>query len=467
MKKITAILLCVIMVLSLTACGSGRESASAKSENTAAEKTSDAGAGQKAQAESGDSSKTDGGESNAAPAQAAGTENPEIAALEKQYRNLTEDELKWEYNSSAKTIVISGEGPMKDYRENEPEWYQYCDQALKIVIGQDVTSVGAAAFLWFTAVEEVELGPNVEFLGDSAFSNCSCLRTVNFPDSLKYIGAAAFNNDLLHSSNGFAFPEGMLYLGEDAFRSAFKENEVTIPASLATIGTGAFANVFVSAFNVDPANPAFASIDGVLYDKSITTLINYPADKKDTVFEIPQTVESILKDAIEVTNTLEKIVIPASVISIEEEAVFWNYALKNIEVDAANNAYKSEDGVLFSKDGQNLLSYPAASDRTEYTIPEGTKRICVYAMSQANNLTEIHSNEGLAEIGEGGLYFCQNLTLIGLPESIQTIENSAFEFCDMLSEIRYAGGSADWQKVEIGEGNDRLTDGSIEIHCVE
>ena len=462
MRKVFTIILCIIMVLSLTACGgSDGENSSVKSEGTV-------GADEKVSADSEATGKTEAtGDSKVASDQSAKAGSPEITALENKYRGLAEDELKWEYNSAAKTIVISGDGPMKDYLENEPEWYQYFDQAVKVVIGDGVTSVGAGAFFNFTAIEEVELGEKVEFIGDSAFYYCTCLRTVNFPAGLKYIDKYAFYNDLLHSSNGFTFPEGMLHLGENSFHSAFKENTVSIPASLTSIEKGAFSNVFVTAFNVDPENSEFTSVDGILYDKNITTLINYPADKQETLFEIPQTVSSILKDAIEVTNTLEKIVIPASVTLIEEEAIFWNYALRNIEVDAANNAYKSEDGVLFSKDGKLLLSYPAASDRTEYTIPEGTERICVYAVSQANNLTEIHCAEGLKEISDYGMYNCQNLISIGLPASIETIGSEAFTFCDALSEINYTGNSSGWQNVKIGEGNDRLIDGSIEIHCVE
>ena len=356
---------------------------------------------------------------------------------------------------------------MKEYLENAPEWDKYCDEARKVIIGKDVTSVGAGAFLWFSCLEEVELGEKVEFVGDAAFSNCSCLRTVNFPSGLKYVGAAAFNNALLHSDSGFTFPEGMLYIGGEGFRSAFKENAVTIPASLSVIEEGAFANTFVSAFNVDEANPSYTSVDGVLYNKDVTTLINYPADKQEAKYEIPGTVTAILQEAITVTNTLENVVIPASVTNIEEESIFWNYGLKTFDVDEANSSFKSVDGVLFSKDGKRLISYPLASDRTEYTVPEGTERICNYSMSQANNLTELHIGQGVKEIGGLGCYFCQNLKKLGLPGSIESIEDEAFMFCDALTEINYTGTSADWQNVSIGEDNDRLYDGSVPIRCAE
>ncbi len=461
LKNIIAGLCCFLAVTAMTSCSDGNSSETSgtsseviTSENTAEKKTIE-------EVTSSDE-KTEPEQKN------EDTEkNDEITGLEKKYSGITEDELKWEYDTASKTIVISGEGPMKAYAEDVPEWEKYCDEAEKVVIGDDVTSVGDAAFWYFLEIKEVKLGASVEYIGDIAFSNCSSLRTVNFPSTLKYVGDYAFNNALLHSESGFAFPEGMMYIGDSAFHSAFKENTVSIPASLSVIEENAFANTIVSAFVVDEDNPAYSSVEGVFYDKRITTLINYPPGKQDTVFEIPDTVKTIKNDAIEVTNCLEKIVIPKSVSSIEEGAVFWNYALSYIEVDPDNSRYKSEDGVLYSKDGKLLLCYPIASDRTEYTVLDGTERIGTYSMSQAVNLTELHIGEGLKEIGEFGLFLCANLKSVGLPKSIKNIDEQALTSCDLLTEIRYAGTSDEWKNVSIGEGNELLTDGSVQIFPAE
>ena len=457
LKKITAVLLCVMLVFSLAACNNGGGSgASGTSANAASggKNTTDA------------SGKADDPGKSGEPGTNDRTSG-KIAELEQKYKNLTQDDLKWEYNTASKTVVISGKGPMKDYTENAPEWDVYRETAEKIVIGDEVTSVGFGAFLSFSAVTEVKLGEAVEFVGDYAFDNCISLRTMNFPSNLKYIGESAFNNILLHSDNGFKFPEGMLYIGKYAFHSSFKEGTVTIPASLLVIGKYAFANMFVSGFAVDENNPNYASVDGVLYDKGITTLINYPAGKQDKLFTIPDTVTTICEEAIEVNNTLEKIVIPASVSSIEEGSIFWNYALTVIDVDANNNSYKSVDGVLFTKDGKKLICYPIASDRTEYTVPQGTERICKYAMSSATNLKEIHTNEGLLEIGDTGLYFCDNLNKLGLPKSLTSIEAKALALCNSLTEVRYAGTNSDWKNIKIGEQNEILTSENVRIYCAE
>ncbi len=458
MKKTAAIILCIAILFSLTACGSGTNSTPG---NESASTGQTQNSSQPAENNPSESGKNTGETTDPGHADDA------VRSLEKQFTGLAADEIQWDYNSASKTVVISGEGPMRDYLQTAPDWDQYSAEAEHVVIGDNVTSVGAGAFLFFSALKDVDLGNTVEFIGEAAFSNCEALWKVNFPASLKYVGAAAFNNDLLHSENGFAFPEGMLYIGEDAFRSAFKENAVSIPASLSVIGDGAFANTFVSAFVVDENNPSYASVDGVLYDKSVATLINYPADKRDTLFEIPDTVKTIRKNAIEVTNTLERIVIPAGTSEIEEGAIFWNYALACIDVDADNPYYRSDDGVLCTSDGKWLLSYPIASERTEYTVPEGCERICDYAFSQASKLTELHTGESLTEIGSYALYFCSGLAEVGLPKSLQTIESAAFLYCDALTRIDFAGSGSDWQQVEIKEMNELLSDGRVQVFCAQ
>ena len=458
MKKVIAIILCIVFLFSLTACGGGADTSP---DNVSVNNSQTQNNDQPEENTSSDVGK------DTVETSDPGNTNDAIESLEKQFAGLEKDEIKWDYNSSTKTIVISGEGPMRDYLETAPEWDKYNAEAEHVVISDNVTSVGAGAFYSFSALTDVDLVDTVEFIGESAFFYCISLRTINFPANLKYVGDRAFYNDLLHSENGFSFPDGMLYIGEEAFHSAFKENTVSIPASLSVIGDDAFSNMFVSAFIVDENNPEYASVDGVFYDKSITTLINYPADKRDTLFEIPDSVTTIRKNAIEVTNTLEKIVIPAGVTEIEEDSIFWNYALTYIDVDENNTSYKSEDGVLYTSDSKLLLSYPIASDRTEYTILEGCERIGDHALSQASNLTELHINEGLEEIGRYSLYFCGNLAETGFPKSLKSIDTGAFQNCDALTRINFAGSSSDWEQVEIKENNELLTDGSVQIYCAE
>ena len=110
MKKVIAIILCIGLVFSFAACGGGTDSSS---DNISANTD-----------QTQDNNQPEGNTS--AEANEPGNTNGAIEALEKRFTALENDNIKWDYNSSTKTIVISGKGPMKDYAENEPEWYKYC-----------------------------------------------------------------------------------------------------------------------------------------------------------------------------------------------------------------------------------------------------------------------------------------------------------------------------------------------------
>lgn len=468
MRKKLNWLICLVLMVALTACSSGEggSGTSTSSGNGTADSTTEGSSGK---SDSGDSTgKNDNTQGNSGTTEGnndSGTKTDEgVAAVSEimdRYAGILEDELKWEYNSSSKTIVISGEGPMKNYIAEVPEWDVYADEAEAVVIGDKVTSVGDLAFWAFSNLQEVKLGEDVEYIGDSAFAYCYSLRTVNFPEKLKFVGTAAFVNALLHSDKGFVLPEGLEYVGEDAFFSAFKESYVSLPASLENIGKEAFANCYIEEFRIDEGNKAFASVDGIMYSKDLTTLYYYPSLKTDKLYEIPDTVKTIKEYALEVTRTLEKIVIPKSVSLIEEGAIYWNYALNRIDVDEANTAYKSEDGVLYTRDGKKLVCYPIASERNEYTVPEGTEEIFKYSFSQAMNLEKIHIKEGVKRIGEGAFLNCDRMVSAGLPKSLETIETYGFGWCEALTRINYASSLEDWEKITIGENNEILSSGIV------
>jgi hypothetical protein len=61
--------------------------------------------------------------------------------------------------------------------------------------------------------------------------------------------------------------------------------------------------------NVDPANPNYQSIDGVLYDKQVTTLLCVPSQLKMQKLKVPESVRTIAERSIWDSN-LKSIQIP-------------------------------------------------------------------------------------------------------------------------------------------------------------
>lgn len=109
------------------------------------------------------------------------------------------------------------------------------------------------------------------------------------PKGISEIGKDAFYGVKLRS---LVIPEGLTRIGEYAFAHT-KLTTVHIPASLISIGEGAFAIKNLKAITVSKENPCFTGVEGILFDKSLQTLLMYPRGKEGDHYKIPSVVRLI------------------------------------------------------------------------------------------------------------------------------------------------------------------------------
>ena len=83
------------------------------------------------------------------------------------------------------------------------------------------------------------------------------------------------------------------------------------------------------------------------------------------------------------------ITIPASVTTIDSPALLSSGPLAEYIVDPNNRYFKSVEGVLFSKDGTRLISYPGNKSATEYVVPQGVTTVESYSFGNIHNLVSI------------------------------------------------------------------------------
>ena len=104
-------------------------------------------------------------------------------------------------------------------------------------------------------------------------------------------------------------------------------------------------------------------------------------------------------------------------------------------MDEANEAYKSIDGVLFTKNGKVLITYPASKSETTYTIPNGVTMIGNRAFENCISLTSINIPDSVTSIGDGAFLGCQNLVNANMPNGVTAIEMQTFCGCSNLKSI--------------------------------
>jgi hypothetical protein len=167
---------------------------------------------------------------------------------------------------------------------------------------------------------------------------------------------------------------------------------------------------------------------------------------------IPEGVTVIERGAFACCSNVTEIVIPRSVEQINGGTFGTTGVLCSIKVASGNMNYKSEDGVLYTKDGKTLCIYPERKKGGSFTVPDGVIRIEIDAFSNCSNLESVTLCNGVTSIGDSAFSFCEALTSIKLPKSLETIEEAAFYRSEKLSKIRFAGTTDKWNTVEQGNG---------------
>ena len=157
--------------------------------------------------------------------------------FEKGYTYWNEDNLTWKLYEDG-TLNISGTGAMKDYDSDDSPATQKKDSVKKVVIEDDVTSIGDYAFWNCSNLTSITIPDSVTIIGNSAFNACSSLTSLTIPNSVTSIGEGAFY--ACSSLTSITIPDSVTRIGDYAFKNCSNLTSITIPDSVTSIGNSAF-----------------------------------------------------------------------------------------------------------------------------------------------------------------------------------------------------------------------------------
>lgn len=133
-------------------------------------------------------------------------------------------------------------------------------------------------------------------------------------------------------------------------------------------------------------NTSFASVDGVLFDKSVSNLLIYPTGKEETSFAIPNTIKQLGESVFERNTNLTDVLIPASVTSIGK-APFNDNSKITIYADEGTYGYE------FAK--QNGIACKPTSEfeggETQEPVNKDQLTALVDEMNQVKNVYTVNS----------------------------------------------------------------------------
>ena len=298
-------------------------------------------------------------------------------------------------------------------------------------------------------------GYPVTCIGKKAFSNCSGIISIVIPGSVTIIGDEAFSGCTGLSS--VVIPDSVTSIGNETFYCCFSLSSVVIPDSVKSIGISPFSGCSkLVEIVVESANPSYISCGGILFDKNQQTLVQYPAGKsggyqipdtvtsiEDSAFSdcrrltgivIPDSVTRIGNSAFSECENLVSVVIPVSVNSIGSSPFSDCPMLVEIIVEPANPTYSSIAGVLFDKNQQTLIQYPAGKSGG-YQVPDGVSSIGENAFDGCASLTNVVLPDSVISIGKWAFDGCTGLASIVIPDSVTSIGAGAFAGCSYLASI--------------------------------
>jgi len=123
--------------------------------------------------------------------------------------------------------------------------------------------------------------------------------------------------------------------------------------------------------------------------------------------KIPNTVK-LIKKRVFVFSKIKRIHIPESVIQIDQNAFLQSTFLNEIIVDQKNSIYGSQDGVLYDKKKEILITFPRMKTGDPFIMLDNLKSINNGAFPKFAFVFSVVINMHLEKIDEIGLLYCLN-----------------------------------------------------------
>lgn len=186
-------------------------------------------------------------------------------------------------------------------------------------------------------------------------------------------GSAPYLNGVL------VIPEGIHTLGQKSFASCNNLTGLVLPSTLKSIEANTFYgyNGKLSTIIVNSNNPYFKTVNGVLYNINMDTIIRYPTSKTDTKFTIPSSVKVIYQQCFQANKHIKTVTIPYGVEHIKGGTFGVCTALTTVNIP---ESVKIIDN----------WSFNTCTSLKTLRLPDSLEHLGVGVFSQSNNLKKIY-----------------------------------------------------------------------------
>lgn len=303
-------------------------------------------------------------------------------------------------------VIPDGVTQLADYA------FLRCKNVQKVTIPGTIRQLGKGIFAACLQLDEIVLSEGIMQISDHVFTGSDCVKTIQIPASVASISQTAFGQTAALHSGNWEYSSGLLQLEE---------------------------------IRVDPGSAHYASPEGVLYDKAMTTLIRYPENRPGDSYVIPSGVQMVADSAFLNGTKLTQLNIPDSVTCIGRGAFSGCGSLKTLRLPP----HLAELSDFLCTDCSNLVqievpeqlvsigdeAFSGCSRLTKVSLPASLSSIGRYAFHDCWSLAEIDLPDSLAVMGEGAFSNCEKLVRIVIPPGLQQINDRSFSECNGLISV--------------------------------
>ncbi|MBR5986950.1 MAG: leucine-rich repeat protein, partial [Clostridia bacterium] len=358
--------------------------------------------------------------------------------------------------------------------------------------GKKVLQIKSGAFAGLRNLENLSLSDYISDVGTGTF-NGTPLKTLTISAGntyIKNVGGLIYTADgktLLAIVDSLAGANVILAEGTETVQAnalyGSELQSLKLNDELLFIGSGAFGGANnLASITVDEGNRKFSSEDGILYNKSKTALIAYPAGITSESYIVRDGVIVIGAGAFGGAKYLQSVVLPASVSSISQNAFYGAEKIIDIQV---NGPISSVDTGAFGATSSNLVVTGLSEGALEIYCTENGVRFMEITPATCFTYTTEGMAEGTAKVtglqphtcthhdnvvvpmyinglrvtavGDRAFAHQQQILSIVIPQTVTNVGVAAFAGCKNLSSV-YLGDNVSYIASKAFTSTEALTE---------
>lgn len=192
-----------------------------------------------------------------------------------------------------------------------------------------VETIETSAFIECQNLKNIILSESLKTIKEGSFQRTN-LVSLTIPASVEVIDGYTFNKCTKLTTVDMSAAAKITVIGEAMFRDCTSLTEIILPPNTSVIEDDVFKNCgSLTTITISDANTHLRTVDGVLYDAGIKTVITYPAGKTAESFTTPDTVTAVATRAFAYCDRLKEVSLP-SVVTIGDGAFLWCSNLETV-----------------------------------------------------------------------------------------------------------------------------------------